>query len=78
MSQLTGPFNGDVKPAPGPTDHSNDAHYEAAGLNTPCDGSVIKPAVMAVGDSLKASPGALDTPMGTAIPNVGGGFKAQG
>ena len=75
---LNSPFTGDMKPAPGPKDHANDASYENSQLNTPSNGDVIKPAVMAVGDSLKASPGALDTPMGTAIPNVGGGFKSQG
>lgn len=77
MSQLNSTFQGDMKPAPGPTDKANNPHYESAGLNTPADGSVIKPATMAVGDSLNASPGVLDSPMGTAIPNVGGGFKAQ-
>lgn len=77
MSQLTGPFQGDIKTPPGPKDNANDTHYESSGLNTPCDGDVIKPAMMANGDSLSTSPGALDTPMGTAIPNVGGGFKAK-
>lgn len=73
---LTGPFQGDIKTPPGPTDHANNTSYETSALNTPSDGSVIKPAIMAVGDSLKASPGALDTTMGTAIPNVGGGFRS--
>lgn len=77
MSQLTGPFQGDIKSPPGPSDHANNTKYDTAALNTPSDASVIKPAIMAVGDSLNASPGALDTPMGTAIPNVGNGFKAK-
>lgn len=77
MSQLTGPFQGDIKTPPGPTDKANNTSYETQALNTPSDGSVIKPAIMAQGESLNASPGALDSPMGTAIPNVGRGFKAQ-
>lgn len=75
MSQLTSTFQGDFKTPPGGKDHANGNHFEVAALNTPADGDVIKPNLYSEADSLKASPGALDTPMGTAIPNVGKGFR---
>lgn len=76
MSQLTSTFTGDIKIPPGGKDHANGNSFGTAALNTPADGDVIKPVFYSPEDSLKANAGPLTTPMGTAIPNVGGGFKS--
>ena len=64
---LSSTFKGDMKSAPSPK-HSNSLHYEISELNKPHQGDVLGQ-VTAV--DLPMSKGALDTPMGTAIPNVG-------
>lgn len=70
---LNSPFQGDMKPAPSPHAMANGNHSEISELNKPEDTSVLS--THFYDETLKYSPAALATPMGTAIPNVGKGFK---
>lgn len=71
MSALTGPFNGDVKPAPSPTEKSCGNKFGVTELNKPEDTSVLKTVFYDESDALKGSPIALETPNGTATSVIG-------
>jgi len=71
MSTLNGPFSGDVKPAPSPTEKACGNKFETAALNQPEDTAVLKTIFYAESDALKGSPAALDTPNGTATSVIG-------
>ena len=77
MSALNSPFQGDMKPAPSLKADSSGNNFECAGLNKPYDGQVLGQELYCDDEGLKGSPAALASPMGTAIPNVGKGFKPQ-
>lgn len=72
MSQLSGPFNGDVKPAPSPMKHCGD-HFGVSQLNQPEDTQVLKTVFYDESESLKgAKPAKLETPFETDFrPGVG-------
>jgi hypothetical protein len=75
MSKLTSPFNGDVKPAPSP--HAKgQGQSGVACVDNPEDTSVLS--TVFYQDGLSHSPAALASPMGTAIPGIGHGFKETG
>jgi len=68
---LNSPFHGDVKPAPSPHAKSADSlrGVETPQLRESADTSVLSTVFYADTDALKWSKAALDSPMGTAIPN---------
>ena len=73
MSQLSGPFSGDIKPAPSPTAGGSGNHYGVSQLNQPEDTSVLKTEMFCEAESLKgAKPAKLETPFETDFrPGVG-------
>jgi len=79
-AKLSSPFHGDVKPAPGP--HSgapgeyNKNCYPAV-VDKPRDPGVLDELFYAKGPALDGSPAKLASHFGTAIPNVGKGFKGS-
>lgn len=72
-SPLTSPFNGDVKPAPSPTEKSCGDHFGVSQLNQPEDTSVLKTVFYDESESLKgAKPSKMETPFETDFrPGVG-------
>ena len=69
---LSGPFKGDVKPAPSPMKQCGD-HFGVSQLNQPEDTSVLKTVFYDESESLKgAKPAKLESPFETDFrPGVG-------
>jgi hypothetical protein len=73
MSQLSGPFNGDVKSAPSPTATQCGNKFGVTQLNQPEDTSVLKTVFYDESGSLKgAKPAPLESPFENDFrPGVG-------
>ena len=70
MSALNGPFNGDVKPAPSPTEKSSGNNYGVSQLNQPEDTSVLKTVMF--DKTVSGTPAKLETPFENDFrPGVG-------
>ena len=79
-AKISSPFHGDVKPAPSPKGGApgiyNENCYPEV-VNKPDDVEVVKELFYVHGPALDGSPAKLASPFGTAIPNVGHGFKGD-